>query len=290
MADGKAAALEPVVREFRQFFNYEFTPIRYQRWGPRTAPRRAVLVHGFMQNGREHSRFARRLVAAGWCVYCVDLPGHGRSGRRRNPADYSYEHYAVTLSTMLALAGGTGVDLYGNSMGGLIAMLVAATQGASIRSLVLNDIAAEWHEDGIRWFIDNTPQTDRFPSEEVARAAAGSLLRLRGTLPQAEWDKVFNYLIFPDGPHWRARFDPALRRHMETLESRPIHWVQWQRIACPILLIRGADSNMLTADTAARMVERQPRSELLTFPDAGHSPWLRMPDQIDPVVEWMQRQ
>ncbi|BBK38376.1 hydrolase [Allostella sp. ATCC 35155] len=289
MADGKAA-VEPVVREFRQFFNYEFTQIRYRRWGARTAPRRAVLVHGFMQNGCEHSRFASRLVAAGWCVYGVDLPGHGLSGRRRNPADYSYEHYAATLSTMLALAGGTGVDLYGNSMGGFIAMLLAATPGASIRSLVLNDIATEWHEDGIRWFIDNTPQTDRFPSEEAARAAAGSLLRLRGTLPQSEWDKVFDYLIFRDGPHWRARFDPALRRHMETLESKPIHWAQWQRIACPTLLIRGADSNMLAADTAARMVERQPRCELLTFPDAGHSPWLRMPDQIDPVVEWMQRQ
>ena len=279
----------PLLRQFRQFFGHSFTTIRYTRWGPRTAPRRAVLVHGFMQNGREFDPLAAALAAAGWCVYCPDLPGHGWSGRRVERADYDYLLYAATVSTMVAVAG-RSVDLVGNSMGAVITMLLGAAPGAPLRSLVLNDGSVQWADAAIRRFAAATPATDRFATEEDAGEAAKSLLTERGPLDAAEWRRVLAYSLFQADGQWRARYDPRLKWSMDALQrQQPAHWRHWERIAVPTLLIRGEVSTMLTTETAQRMIERQPRAELLTMPGVGHSPWLRSPDQIGPVVDWLQR-
>ncbi|WP_374448948.1 alpha/beta fold hydrolase [Stella sp.] len=290
MAEIATGPQTPVRRQFRQFFRHEFSTIRYVRWGRRNAPRRAVLVHGFMQNGREHDPFAAALAAAGWCVYCPDLPGHGWSDRRRRHEDYDYLLYAHTVGTMLAIAGGDGVDLFGNSMGAVIVMLMASARRPPLRTLILNDGSVRWPDAAVCWFAEAAPASDRFPDRDEAVRQVTALLRQRGPLDEAGWRQVLAYSLSRRDGEWRGRFDPRLKWSMDSLErDQPDHWWHWQRIAVPTLLVRGERSTMLTEETAAEMIARQPRAQLLTMPEAGHSPWLRRPEQIEPVVDWLRR-
>ena len=64
-------------------------------------------------------------------------------------------------------------------------------------------------------------------------------------------------------------------------------WDKWERVGCPALVIRGELSDMLTADVAQRLTDR-PRTDLLTVPGCGHRPWLWTPEQIAPVMRWLE--
>lgn len=280
---------QPRLRQFQQFFAQEFLPIRYAVWGEADAPRRAVLVHGFMQNGREFDPLAAALAARGWQVYCPDLPGHGWSGRR-STGDYGYLLYAATVGTMMAMAGSPGVDLLGNSMGATIAMLIAAAKGVPLRTLVLNDGSVQWEKGGIRHFLGATPGTNRFADQATAERAVMALLDERGPLSAADRQAVIGYSLVQFRGIWFGLFDPRLRYAMGAVDSgEPDYRSHWTRIAVPTLLVRGARSTMLSPGTAAEMIATQPKAELLEMPGVGHSPWLRTADQIDPVVDWLAR-
>ena len=117
-----------------------FHRLAYWEWGPREAERTLVCVHGLTRQGRDFDILARCFARQGWRVVCPDLVGRGRSGWLAQPDGYTLVQYGADMNALLARLDVEEVDWVGNSLGGLIGMMLAAQPETPIRRLVLNDI------------------------------------------------------------------------------------------------------------------------------------------------------
>ena len=117
-----------------------FHRLAYWEWGPRDAERTLICVHGLTRQGRDFDILARTFARQGWRVICPDLVGRGQSGWLAQPAGYTLLQYGADMNALLARLDVEEVDWVGNSLGGLIAMMLAAQPGTPIRRLVVNDI------------------------------------------------------------------------------------------------------------------------------------------------------
>ena len=117
-----------------------FHRLAYWEWGPQDAKRTLICVHGLTRQGRDFDILARTFVRRGWRVICPDLVGRGQSGWLTQPAGYTLLQYGADMNALLARLDVEEVDWVGNSLGGLIGMMLAAQPENPIRRLVLNDI------------------------------------------------------------------------------------------------------------------------------------------------------
>jgi pimeloyl-ACP methyl ester carboxylesterase len=117
-----------------------FHRLAYWEWGRRDAKRTLICVHGLTRQGRDFDFLARTFARRGWRVICPDLVGRGHSGWLAHPAGYTLLQYGADMNALLARLDVEEVDWVGNSLGGLIAMMLAAQPGTPIRRLVINDI------------------------------------------------------------------------------------------------------------------------------------------------------
>ena len=90
------------------------------------------------------------------------------------------------------------------------------------------------------------------------------------------------------GERLRLHYDPRIAEVFAELAAADVDlWAQWDRIRCPVLVLRGATSELLTPDTFAAMQRRGPRATGVTIPSVGHAPALMDPEQIAVVVDWL---
>ena len=117
-----------------------FHRIAFTDWGPLTAERAVVCVHGLTRNGRDFDYVAAALAGRGRRVVCPDLPGRGQSERLRDSSDYVLPQYCSDMTALMAALRCVEIDWLGTSLGGLIGMVLAALPGSPIRRIVINDI------------------------------------------------------------------------------------------------------------------------------------------------------
>ncbi|MGE0719802.1 MAG: alpha/beta fold hydrolase, partial [Alphaproteobacteria bacterium] len=249
-----------------------------------------MFVHSYLQNGAEYEGLACALAGEGWRIYCPDLAGHGRSGWREDAADYRFELYAADVVTMIAMSGADKVHLLGSSMGGIIGMRLAGIPDAPIRSLVLNDVGAIAHREALQRVLQRVPERTMFATLAEAEAVARRFYGGRGPLPAAQWEMLLRAMLARYDDKIGFRYDPRLVSAMQAMAERRFdRWERWTKLDVPTLVIRGEHSEMLTAEIGQQMIEARRGADLLTMPDAGHPPWLRAPDQMDPVLQWLKR-
>ena len=107
-----------------------FHRIAFADWGPASAVRPVLCVHGLTRNGRDFDHLAAALADAGRRVICPDLPGRGQSERLHDSSDYVLPQYCSDMTVVMAALGATEVDWIGTSLGGLIGMVLAALPGS----------------------------------------------------------------------------------------------------------------------------------------------------------------
>ena len=116
-----------------------FHRIAFTDWGPTSAVRPVVCVHGLTRNGRDFDHLAAALVNRGRRAICPDLPGRGQSERLQDSSDYVLPQYCSDMTVLMAVLGAAEVDWIGTSLGGLIGMVLAALPGSPIRRIVISD-------------------------------------------------------------------------------------------------------------------------------------------------------
>ena len=265
-----------------------FHKLAYREWpGPAGAPT-LLCVHGLTRNSRDFDAIASALCDR-YRVICPDMPGRGLSDNLPDPALYNSTLYLSDLAALIARLDVENLDWLGTSMGGLLGMMLAATPGAPIRRLVINDIGARVAKAGlerIAAYVGLDPKFDTLDALADAMAAnfVGSDQLARATilkLAEGASRKL------PDGRYGLA-YDPRIG---DVFKANPPQEVDlfpvWDRITCPTLVLRGGVSDLLSAETARAMTERGPRARLVEFPGVGHAPWLAAPDQIAPVREFL---
>lgn len=260
-----------------------FYRMAYTDWGDPGAP--AVLcVHGLTRNGRDFDALAANL-ADRFRVICPDLPGRGGSDWLADPMLYQAQHYVTALAHLLA-AIGREVAWVGTSLGGICGMVTAATPGNTVARLVLNDVGPAIPADALIRIRDYMVASSA--SKMMERFAdLGSVERhLRlihapfGPLSDEQWGYLARHSVrhLPDG-HLAMHYDPdiaaPLRDHVPSTVDM---WALWDRIAIPVLAIRGEKSDLLLPETLARMEASGAKG--LVVPDTGHAPALVDPSQI----------
>lgn len=263
----------------------------YTEWGAPDAARTVVCVHGLTRNARDFDHLAAAL-AADARVICPDMVGRGQSDRLDDPRHYALPTYVAHMLQLIDRLRLGRVDWVGTSMGGLIGMGVAAGEHSPIERLVLNDVGPFLPKAAL-FRIDAYLGLAARDFADVAEIETHlrEVHAMFGPLTDAEWRHLAEHSARrrPDG-RLELAFDPRLREAFEQggLDDVDL-WPLWDPIRCPVLVLRGAESDLLLPETAREMTERGPKAKLVEFEGIGHAPALMADHQIATVRDWLAR-
>lgn len=263
-----------------------FFTMRWWEWGPPDgAP--VVCVHGLTRTGRDFDPLAAVLAQAGRRVICPDLPGRGASDWLPDPMLYQPPVYVTALAHLLAGIE-EPVDWVGTSLGGICGMGIAATQGHPIRRMVLNDIGAFVPQAAMARIREYIGQRRVFADMAALEAHLREVHAPFGALTDAQWRHLAETSARAEpGGGFVLHYDPAIAAPIRSQQPQPLDLrAYWARVEVPVLLIRGARSDLLSAETAAEMAE-QPHVRLAEIADAGHAPALMELEQIALVQDFL---
>lgn len=315
---------QPRLHRFSALDPHGFHEVAYTEWGREDAARIVICVHGLTRNSRDFDALAAALSRDSR-VACMDVVGRGRSDWLEHGQDYGFSLYQSDAAALIARLTATRlvaspvagwrrwfgqqgvpaawdvrqVDWIGTSMGGLIGMLLAARKGSPIRRLVLNDVGpmVPWsalrrlkgtHGNGPSHFEDIAA------AEHYLRDACASF----GPISDEQWREVTRHSISElESGGFRLGWDPGIIDVMQgkgdddtkfTADFFGIAlWSIWDQVRCPVLVLRGENSDLLTADTVRRMQESGPPVQVVEFPGVGHAPWLMSAEQIAVVRDFL---
>lgn len=267
--------------------------IHYTEWGAQHA-RTVIAWHGLARTGRDMDELADCLSQQGFRVICPDTLGRGFSQWSPDPrSEYKLEFYARIAGDLLDGLGLGQVHWVGTSMGGAIGTVCAAglfqpRLKGRILSLVLNDNAprlAEAALERIRAYAGNPPVFDTMAQLE---AFFRQIYKPYGWLSDAQWRRLTETSTrrMPDGrltPH----YDPAMVRQFIDHPNDYDLWAHYDELRIPVLMLRGAESDLVLRDATEEMMTRGPGAlglvRVVEVPGCGHAPALNVPDQLDLV-------
>ncbi|MCC6598278.1 MAG: alpha/beta hydrolase [Alphaproteobacteria bacterium] len=266
--------------------------IVYSDWGPEDGTP-LICVHGLTGNGHDFDYLAEDLIEHGYRLIAVDLPGRGRSDFLESPLDYNYNQYLIDLQallTHLGLGAPQSVDWLGVSLGGLLGIRLAGMAHSPIRRLIINDVGPEVPKTALDFIYMVIAQEYAFDTvqdfEDRMRATRGLTW---GPVTDEQWHHMaeHNARALEDGRITYA-YDPAIAEIFKTEPTGEINlWACWNAIACPVLVIQGADSLLLTDEILQKMEKSEPDFELAIFEGCGHVPSLMAPNQIEVIRQWL---
>lgn len=266
-----------------------FHRIGYSEWGSATRERVAICVHGLTRTGRDFDALAEALEDC-YRVACPDLPGRGRSHWFATPALYRPPSYLADLNALIARMDAPQVDWIGTSMGGILGMMLAAQPNTPIRKLVVNDVGPFIDKAALARIGGYIGKDPTFRSLEALEAYLREVHAPFGPLTDAQWRHLAIHSARRDeaAEVWRLHYDPALAIPFREDSAEDVDlWAVWEAITCPVLIIRGAESDILMHETAEEMLTRGPAAELVELPGIGHAPMLMDPAQIAVVRDWL---
>jgi pimeloyl-ACP methyl ester carboxylesterase len=272
----------------RSIGHHGFHQIAYRDWGDVNARKTLFCVHGLTRNSHDFDPLARVLAGRNR-VICPDLAGRGRSDWLENSRDYHLLQYNLDLTVLAARIGAESFDWIGTSLGGLMGIALAGIPNSPIRRLVINDIAPEIPVPALRRISLYIGEDRRFPDLEALEAHLRETLASFGPMTDTDWRRMAETSSIPTNGGYRLAYDPGIAQNFRNywLLIHANLWRFWDRIRCPVLILRGTDSDFLTPFLLERMLRRLPHAEVIEFEGVGHTPTLNAPDQIDPVQEWL---
>ncbi len=244
--------------------------LAYQEWGNHASPP-IVMLHGFGVSGHMFDEFAERMQDRYWLL-ALDQRGHGDSDWAED-GDYSRDAFVEDLEGFRKALGIENFVLVGHSMGGLNAVAYVNRYPGHVRALVLVDVGPEASRDGVDNIMRFTRGPDELDFEEFVQMA--HRFNPRRTLENIR-ERMRHRLKPTESGKWTWKFDRRFRDPGSNLSvgwklSPDELWQLFRNITIPTLLVRGAESDVLSPEVAERCVHEMPAARLVTIPGAGHS-------------------
>ena len=263
--------------------------IAYLEWGDPRNKDVLVCVHGLARSSRDFEELARALCGH-FRVACPDLAGRGDSDRLADPTLYVVPQYVSDMVTLIARLDAESVNWVGTSLGGLVGMALAAQPGAPIKRLVLNDVGPVIAKAALERIAMYLGQAPAFPSVEEAEKYVRAVSAPFGPHTESQWRFLTETWIRKDAEgKWRPHYDPRIAdEYKRTLPAQDIElWYLYDAIRCPTMVLRGAQSDLLSRQTAEAMARRGPKAKVVEIAGVGHAPTLLNPDQIGIVRDFL---
>lgn len=252
----------------------------------------AVLcLNGLTRTMLDYADLAAHL-APEYRVILTDYRGRGDSDWAEDAvAEYTPIVEGQDAAALLAHLGVERAAIIGTSRGGIIGMLLAAGQPDLVTAVVLNDIGPVVERAGLDFIMTYLGKPPGLPDYDAAvvqlKSAYGAAFP---DLTEAAW-RAYAKRSFAEGPDGLAlRYDPKLRDATEAaLETAPSDlWAVFDAIRAPVLAIRGANSELMTAATLQEMAARRPGLDHVTIANRGHVPFLDEPEALAAIDEFLQ--
>jgi pimeloyl-ACP methyl ester carboxylesterase len=258
------------------------------------APPPIVCMHGLTRNARDFALLAERL-SPDWRVLCPEMRGRGESEYTREAASYNPLQYVEDVTALLDEQGIERFVAVGTSLGGLMTMLLALQAPRRIAAAVINDVGPYLEPAGIERIKDYVGQGRSFPT--WVHAARG-LEEMHGAAHPGR-----------DLPFWIAAakrvmtlssnarivfdYDMKIAEPFSQLDPAAAQADMWPALDAlrgkPVLVVRGALSDLLGTQTLAAMLARLPEAEAVTIPDVGHAPTLCEPEAFAAIDRLLAR-
>jgi len=263
--------------------------IAYLEWGDARNRDVLVCVHGLTRCARDFDDLARALCGH-FRVVCPDVAGRGDSERLADPMLYGIPQYVPDMVTLIARLDVETVSWLGTSMGGLIGMVLAAQTGTPVKRLILNDagpVVAKAALERIGSYVGRAPV---FLTFEEAEKYIRTVCAPFGPHSDAQWRFLTEiWLRKNEDGSYRAHYDPRIAEPFRaTLPEGDMEmWPAYDAIRCPTLVLRGANSDLLSKKTTQQMAGRGPKARVVEIPGVGHAPTLMHADQIAIVRDFL---
>ena len=268
----------------------------YWEWGDAANPRVLVCAHGVSRQGRDFDVLAQAMSDR-YRVVCPDVVGRGQSDALADPSGYQVPAYVADMVTLLARLNASTVHWFGTSMGGLIGLGLASLKQTPISRLVLNDVGPAIRYEAIQRISGYLGAPVRWGSLDEAADYLWSISQGFGPHSREQWLALTRPMLVPDttgnGSGFKPHYDPAIAVPFRAItpeaaaSGEATLWFMYDAIRVPTLLLRGAQSDLLTRDTAQAMTQRGPKARLVEFDGVGHAPTLVAPDQVAAVREFL---
>lgn len=253
-----------------------------------------LCLHGLTRNVRDFEDVAPLIAASGRRVIVVEQRGRGQSDYDPNPERYIPPVYAADMIALIDELGLARVIILGTSLGGLMGMLVAAQTPERVAGLILNDIGPEIETAGldrIRAYVGPQASAPADWADAGARMRALHQIAYPTRTDAAFWE-TFARRVYVDEPETGLRldYDPALAGPVKEGDSaNPDLWPLMDALApVPVLVLRGAVSDILSEQTVARMTAQKSDLRAVDVPDVGHAPDLSEPAARAAIEEFLQ--
>jgi len=269
----------------------------YWEWGDAANPRVLVCVHGLSRQGRDFDTLARSLSTE-YRVVCPDVVGRGQSDALADPMAYQVPTYVADMVTLIARLDAAALHWVGTSMGGLIGLVLAGLPNSPIQRLVLNEIGPTIQPEAVARIGTYLGVPQHWATVDEAADALLAISQGFGPHTREQWLALTRPMLKADaGPDGAAGFklhyDMNIAQPLRAMTAQDaatgeaVLWHSYDQIACPTLLLRGADSDLLTAATAQAMTLRGPKARVVEFAGVGHAPTLVAADQVNAVREFL---
>jgi pimeloyl-ACP methyl ester carboxylesterase len=264
----------------------------YVEWGDVDNPDVLLCVHGLTRLGRDFDRLARAM-ADRYRVVCPDVVGRGFSDWLRDPAYYAIPQYVSDMVALIARLNVERVDWVGTSMGGLIGIALAGQAGSPVRQLVINDVGPRLGPVAIARIGSYVGQPVSFASVEEATDYVSVAAAPFGLKTRDDWRELVAPTLREVDGRYVFRYDPAIAvpfratTPQAAAAGEAATWALYDRIQARTLLIRGAQSDLLTPETAAEMAARGPRPQVIEVPEVGHAPTFMPSGEIQRVRDFL---
>ncbi len=262
--------------------------LHYQEWGDATLPT-VLMLHGFGVSGHMFDEFAARAQGM-YHLIAVDQRGHGDSDWAPD-GDYSRDAFIADVEALRQALELDSFLLMGHSMGGLNAATYTAKYPTRVTSLVLVDVGPEAAKDG----VDNIMRFTQAPAELEFEEFVQNAMRFNNRRTRENIEERMRHRLkqLPNGK-WTWKFDNRFRDKESGLRigseaTNEEVWALFRSISCPVLLVRGEQSDVLTQPIAERCATELANCKLVVVPGAGHSVPGDNPDGFtEPVLEFFE--
>jgi pimeloyl-ACP methyl ester carboxylesterase len=286
--------MQPRLKDVPVIGREGFRHLAYAEWGSPQAVQTIICVHGVSRNGRDFDALAAHLAERGARVIAPDLPGRGRSDWLAAPTHYTDRAYTRAMATLIARLDVEQVDWVGTSLGGHIGMLMAAEPRSPVRRLVLNDFGARVSAASLRRIGTYLRKDWRFRAVGEAEAHLREMHAPFGALADAQWRHLTEHSTADDGNgSLRFHYDPGIAmRFAVPIMFDVVLWPLWEAVECPVLILRGESSDLLSATTVEEMrrrgrAARAGQVHAVEMPGCGHAPALMDEAQIGVIREFL---
>ena len=257
----------------------------YHAWGNPSNTKVLICVHGLTRRGSDFKTLAEAMSYE-YYVVCPDIVGRGDSDRLKNPMLYAVPQYVADMASLIKQLGVTQVDWFGTSMGGLIGMVYASMPKNPICRMLINDVGPRIEPEAIQRLGSYVGQPFSFVNRADALQRLNAICASFGPHTPEEWEIYNGPMLVQKDSAWVMHYDPDIAVPFASVNpimakaGEMAMWHAFKTIHIPMLIVRGGNSDLLSAKTVAEMCKVNSYLRSIEISGVGHAPAFVKAEQV----------